>query len=192
MLSQKPHIGPNFLDRPKTARERAASRWGLKEKSSLSLRIASDKTLPGQYFDEETNLHYNWKRYYDPQLGRYITSDPIGIFEEYANYNQKLNHLYLYANANPLTFMDQYGLFGFPDTFCDDIDCSEGARKKRKFECRIECELVAWSVCTLTAIPAGLINPTAGIVVALVCRFGFMSPSCGQHCTALDKFYCAY
>ena len=28
--------------------------------------------LPGQYFDKETNLHYNYHRDYDPQIGRYI------------------------------------------------------------------------------------------------------------------------
>jgi RHS repeat-associated protein len=35
--------------------------------------------LPGQYHDAETGLHYNWHRYYDPNTGRYISADPIGI-----------------------------------------------------------------------------------------------------------------
>ncbi|MFC5771131.1 RHS repeat domain-containing protein [Thauera sinica] len=54
--------------------------------------------LPGQYFDKESGLFYNWKRYYDPTIGRYISPDPIGIAGG-------LN-LFGYAKQNPLRFID--------------------------------------------------------------------------------------
>ena len=66
---------------------------------------------PGQYYDSETNLHYNYYRYYDPRTGRYVTADPIGL-------NGGIN-LYGYAGGNPLYWIDPYGLSattvpGFP------------------------------------------------------------------------------
>jgi RHS repeat-associated protein len=58
--------------------------------------------FPGQYYDAETGLHYNYHRYYDPDLGRYLTPDPIGL--------DGGSNLFSYAQSNPVNFADYYGL----------------------------------------------------------------------------------
>jgi RHS repeat-associated protein len=58
--------------------------------------------FPGQYFDAETGLNYNYYRSYWPLAGRYVQHDPIGLAGG-------LNP-YLYADGNPLTNIDPLGL----------------------------------------------------------------------------------
>ncbi len=58
--------------------------------------------LPGQQCDEESGLHYNRHRYYDPGQGRYITQDPIGL-------KGGLNP-YTYP-SNPVVNIDPLGLW---------------------------------------------------------------------------------
>jgi len=59
--------------------------------------------FPGQYADTETGLNYNYFRDYDPALGRYVESDPIGLSG--ASYST-----YAYAKVNPVSNRDPTGL----------------------------------------------------------------------------------
>jgi RHS repeat-associated protein len=58
--------------------------------------------LPGQYHDQETGLHYNYFRDYDLGTGRYMESDPIGLFGGV--------NTYAYAANQPVTMLDPKGL----------------------------------------------------------------------------------
>jgi len=66
------------------------------EKLTFNLRF------PGQYYDEETETNYNYFRTYDPSLGRYVQSDPIGLDDG--------PNTYAYTRNNPTNYFDPDGL----------------------------------------------------------------------------------
>ncbi|MFV0665576.1 RHS repeat-associated core domain-containing protein, partial [Denitromonas sp.] len=102
------HLGPPRLltDATRTPRWRWTSPpFGevLPEDDPSGLgAVTFNLRFPGQYYDKETGLHYNFNRYYDPGTGRYVQSDPIGLDGGWNTYG--------YVGGNPLSYSDPLGL----------------------------------------------------------------------------------
>jgi len=81
--------------------------WSARYRAYGNLALADVEAIDnplrfqGQYYDQETGLHYNLNRYYDPNAGRFIHQDPIGL--------EGGTNVYRYA-PNPLNWVDPLGL----------------------------------------------------------------------------------
>ena len=76
--------------------------------------------LPGQLYMAETGLNYNYFRDFDPQVGRYVESDPFGLTTgSFSTYS--------YVDGNPIWLVDPYGLFDWPSLPQGVVDASVGA-----------------------------------------------------------------
>jgi RHS repeat-associated protein len=74
--------------------------WGTLE-AEPGARTTTQLRLLGQYYDDETGLSYNMHRYYEPETGRFISPDPIGLAGG--------NNLFQYP-TDPYEWLDPYGL----------------------------------------------------------------------------------
>ncbi|RKQ69134.1 RHS repeat-associated protein [Litorimonas taeanensis] len=107
-----PNLHADHLGRPTHATDVAGQvvwEGGITTPFGLQLSamgaVTQSLMFPGQYADEETGYYDNWHRTYDPTLGRYLQSDPIGLAGG-------LNR-YAYVGGNPVNFIDPTGEFGF-------------------------------------------------------------------------------
>ncbi|EAM1086492.1 RHS repeat-associated core domain-containing protein [Salmonella enterica] len=80
--------------------EETATHW---ETGERLISFRNPLRFQGQYEDEESGLFYNLNRYYQPELGRYITPDPVGLT---GGLNQ-----YAYVGNSPTQWIDPLGLF---------------------------------------------------------------------------------
>lgn len=85
----------------------------------LVATITNNIRFKGQYFDAETGLHYNFHRYYDPETGRYISADPIGLAGGI--------NLFAYVLNDPVNFIDPWGLKTYGVDFSVLVGAGGGA-----------------------------------------------------------------
>jgi len=76
--------------------------WGrLKEETKVADSTYQPFRLQNQYADRETGLHYNFFRYYEPDAGRFVNQDPIGLWGD--------DNFYTFA-PNTQDWIDPLGL----------------------------------------------------------------------------------
>ncbi|MBN3745418.1 type IV secretion protein Rhs [Burkholderia sp. Se-20373] len=78
--------------------------WGTENPPAETGHAHQPLRFQGQYYDDETGLHYNRHRYYGPASGNFMCADPIGL--------RGGNNLYAYA-PNPLAWIDPTGLIHY-------------------------------------------------------------------------------
>jgi RHS repeat-associated protein len=95
-------------EQPTTAKNRFVDPSTTPNAGSTTIAdVTFNLRYPGQYFDKESGLSYNYFRSYDSRTGRYSQSDPIDLQGGWNKYG--------YAEGNPLMYTDPYGLFGMAD-----------------------------------------------------------------------------
>ena len=107
----------------RTWRKAPSSLWGLPLVESWESKQAEplnpNLLFAGQYFDQESGLAYNRFRYYDPQSGCYLKSDPIGLA------GGETPYAYVH---NPMGWIDPFGLARCGNLKKNKMGCLQGIK----------------------------------------------------------------
>ena len=134
-----PRVITRALDNMMVWRWDATDPFGLQppnEKPATAGVFTYNPRFPGQLYDVETNLHYNYFRSYDPQTGRYVESDPIGLVGG-AN-------TYAYVGGNPMSYIDPRGEDLVPALVTVGVTAYainkiiKGRREAKEFACKLK------------------------------------------------------
>lgn len=87
--------------------------WG-KPQGSVTEAVPNPIRFKARWWDEDTGLYDFRSRWYDPEIGRFISEDPIGLAGGI--------NVYTFAGNNPVSGWDPFGLFDPDDGPCDDPD----------------------------------------------------------------------
>jgi RHS repeat-associated protein len=80
--------------------------WRFGEEESITGSLTYDARFPGQWFQIESGLNYNWNRHCDPGTGRYVQPDPLGLAARLSDGPS----VYNYARQGSLAWEDISGL----------------------------------------------------------------------------------
>jgi RHS repeat-associated protein len=137
------YVHPDHLDRPvaMTASGGPAIAWAAKYDPfgnvvSITSPTAMPLRFPGQYFQIEDGLSYNWHRNYDPSLGRYSQADPLGFVDG--------PNKYAYVKSSPVMKVDvdgrmKVGPMSTPENPNGPKQCEWSERRK-------ECHDICWEI----------------------------------------------
>jgi RHS repeat-associated protein len=133
------------VDGGSEASRRVYSAYG---RTTISTGVTADLGFGGRVRDEETGLYYFRRRYFDPEIGQFVSPDIMAVFraDELVRRPRSL-HPYAYGNNSPATFIDPFGLLS--------MNFWEGL---------LLVGLVALAV-TLTILSAGALAPVLGVAV---------------------------